>query len=324
MVLEICSGGELFDRIVEVEHYSEAEARIAFSQMVEAVGHCHKLNIVHRDLKPENLLYRGPLPDNTLKLADFGLAQIITPLTHLRTACGTPGYVAPEILQGKDYDKGVDMWSLGVILYILLCGFPPFYEDHTPELFRLIKKGQFDFPSPYWDDIDDSAKDLIKKLLVVDPKKRYSAADVFTHPWMGEEATAQGKEKKLIHFQGNMRRYNAKRKFKGVVQGVMMTNLLKKLMGKAKSADGAATPDEEGPDVLAVAAGEVVHGALHAITTPLPHQGRKVELDAEAAAALGGVPLEETPMSPSRTIAAGAAAPAAETAAAPADKPPAE
>ena len=175
MVLELSSGGELFDRIVEMEKYSEKEACHAFAQMTEAVGHCHKLGIVHRDLKPENLLYAGPIPDMTLKLADFGLAQIVTPMKHLTTACGTPGYVAPEILMGEAYDKEVDMWSLGVILYILLCGFPPFYEEHTPELFKIIKKGEYDFPSPYWDEISDDAKDLVNKLLVVDPKKRYVA-----------------------------------------------------------------------------------------------------------------------------------------------------
>ena len=139
MVLEVCAGGELFDRIVEMEHYSEKEACHAFAQMTEAVGHCHKLNIVHRDLKPENLLYEGEMPNMNLKLADFGLAQMLSPMKHLHTACGTPGYVAPEILKGKDYGKEGDMWSLGVILYILLCGFPPFYEEHTPELCKVIK-----------------------------------------------------------------------------------------------------------------------------------------------------------------------------------------
>ncbi|GMH70141.1 hypothetical protein TL16_g05335 [Triparma laevis f. inornata] len=238
MVLEVCAGGELFDRIVEMEHYSEKEACHAFAQMTEAVGHCHKLDIVHRDLKPENLLYEGEMPNMTLKLADFGLAQMLTPMKHLHTACGTPGYVAPEILKGKDYGKEVDMWSLGVILYILLCGFPPFYEEHTPELFKVIKRGEYDFPSPYWDEVGDTAKDLINKLLVVDPAKRYTAAQVFEHPWM--RAENHNEKGGLIHFQGNLKRYNAKRKFKGAIEGVMMANMLKRMLQvRRSSVEGA-------------------------------------------------------------------------------------
>jgi calcium/calmodulin-dependent protein kinase I len=239
MILELCQGGELFDRIVQLEHYSETQAMEAFTQMVEAVGHCHMLSIVHRDLKPENLLYQDALPNMCLKLADFGLAQIVSPSNRLHTACGTPGYVAPEILKGRNYDQSVDIWSLGVILYILLCGFPPFYEEHTPDLFRLIKKGQYEFPEPYWDDVSEGAKDLIRKLLVVDPKDRYTAAQIFEHPWMQpvpESTDADGavKPKPLIHFQGNLKKYNARRKFKGIVEGVMMTNIMKNLMTQAK------------------------------------------------------------------------------------------
>lgn len=198
--------------------------------MVEAVGHCHKLNIVHRDLKPENLLYEGVAPNMTLKLADFGLAQIVSAHTHMHTACGTPGYVAPEIIMGKEYDREVDMWSLGVILYILLCGFPPFYEEHTPELFKVIKKGEYDFPEPYWDDVSEEAKDLINKLLVVDPAKRLTAAQVFEHEWMKPEYYSDNPKKALVHFQGNLRKYNAKRKFKGAIEGVMMANMLARLV----------------------------------------------------------------------------------------------
>ncbi|GMH55722.1 hypothetical protein TrRE_jg10048 [Triparma retinervis] len=252
MILEICAGGELFDRIVEVEHYTENEARFAFSQMTEAVGHCHKVNIVHRDLKPENLLYEGPAPNMTLKLADFGLAQIVTPMKHLHTACGTPGYVAPEILKGKEYGAEVDMWSLGVILYILICGFPPFYEEHTPELFKIIKRGEYDFPEPYWDDVSEEAKDLISKLLIVDPKKRYTAAQVFEHPWMASEnQTKEGKP--LVHFIGNMKKYNAKRKFKGAIEGVMMANMMKRIMnaGRTLDAERAAAAEDVAGGVVA-------------------------------------------------------------------------
>jgi len=244
MILEVCSGGELFDRIVEVEHYTEKEAQMTFAQMVDAVGHCHSQKIVHRDLKPENLLYAGPPPNMDLKLADFGLASILSPLKSLHTACGTPGYVAPEILSGTIYGKEVDVWSLGVILYILLCGFPPFYEEHTPKLFEIIKRGDYDFPSPYWDDVSDDAKDLINKCLVVDPKDRYTCAQIFTHPWMkSENFDAEGKE--LVHFVGNLRKYNAKRKFKGAIHGIIMANNLKNIMDISRMAKTAPEPAPE-------------------------------------------------------------------------------
>ena len=236
MILELCSGGELFDRIVMFECYTENQAQEAFAQMTEAVGHCHRLDIVHRDLKPENLIYRGELPDMCLKLADFGLAQIVSPSNTLKSACGTPGYVAPEILKGMHYGKPVDIWSLGVILYILLCGFPPFYEEHTPDLFKVIKAGEYDFPEPYWDDVSELAKDLIKKLLVVDPKDRYDARQILDHPWMAESASDDPKmSKQLPHFQGNLRKYNARRKFKGVIHGVMVANIMRQFTKKTKA-----------------------------------------------------------------------------------------
>merc|ERR1711924_567938 len=142
-------------------HYSDLEAQRGFAQMTEAIGHCHSHGIAHRDLKPENLLYEAPEPNEVLKLADFGLAALLNEETAQMTACGTPGYVAPEILEGHGYGMQVDCWSLGVILYILLCGFPPFYNENTGELFKTIKRGTYDFPTPYWDAVSAEGKDLI-------------------------------------------------------------------------------------------------------------------------------------------------------------------
>ena len=180
MVLELCKGGELFDRIVAKEHYNEHEARVSFAQMVEAISHCHAHEVVHRDLKPENLLYQDKLgtPNaEVLKLADFGLASLLSPDHHLSTACGTPGYVSPEILtasKGHGYGKECDLWSLGVILYILLCGYPPFYDENNNNavIFKQIKAGAYTFADPYWTDISQEAKDIVRSLLTVDPKKR--------------------------------------------------------------------------------------------------------------------------------------------------------
>ena len=148
MALELCRGGELFDRIVAKQHYSEREARKCFAQMVEAIGHCHAHEIVHRDLKPENLLYadvEGTPNGEVIKLADFGLASIIHEDQHLKSICGSPGYLAPEILTRQGYGKEVDMWTCGVILYVLLAGYPPFWDPRNRErvIEAKIKKAEY-------------------------------------------------------------------------------------------------------------------------------------------------------------------------------------
>jgi len=177
---------------------------------VDAIRYCHSLGIAHRDLKPENLLYETKDAGSVIKVTDFGLARFINN-DMATTACGTPGYVAPEVLIGKGYGKEVDFWSIGVILYVLLCGFPPFYEETNQELFETIKKGKFDFPSPYWDDISDMAKGLIKGLLHVDPKKRMNADQILEHPWVLGEMTPR---KILPNVTDKIRDFNSKRKFK--------------------------------------------------------------------------------------------------------------
>jgi len=188
MVLEILRGGELFDRIVKRRFFSEAQAAQVIQCVVAAISYLHKIGVVHRDLKPENLLYATKEDDSIIKLTDFGLAKFTK--VKMATACGTPGYVAPEILSGKPYGPEVDLWSIGVILYILLCGFPPFFDENTPNLYRAIKQGRFDFPSPYWDDISDPAKNLISRLLTVDPKQRATSEQVLAHPWISNKISS--------------------------------------------------------------------------------------------------------------------------------------
>lgn len=191
MVLELLTGGELFDRIVQKGNYSEAEAAALTKTLLEALKYLHGINIVHRDLKPENLLYSTPQMNSEIKITDFGLAKAKEDGTNnLDTACGTPGYVAPEVLVGARYGAAVDIWSVGVILYILLCGFPPFYDESTRELYKQIRKGKFGFPAPYWTEISDSAKDVVKKCLTVDPEKRATPDELLAHPWIsGGEAS---------------------------------------------------------------------------------------------------------------------------------------
>ncbi|VTJ70241.1 Hypothetical predicted protein [Marmota monax] len=185
LIMEYVQGGDLFDAIIESVKFPEPDAALMIMDLCKALVHLHDKNIVHRDLKPENLLVqRNEDKSTTLKLADFGLAKhVVRPIF---TVCGTPTYVAPEILSEKGYGLEVDMWAAGVILYILLCGFPPFRspERDQDELFNIIQLGHFEFLAPYWDNISDAAKDLVSRLLVVDPKKRYTAHQVLQHPWI--------------------------------------------------------------------------------------------------------------------------------------------
>jgi len=184
IITEIVSGGELFDRIVNKGSYTEKDAAELVIKFVQALDYLHDKGIVHRDLKPENLLLKSVDNDTDVKLADFGLSKIMGEKVLMQTACGTPGYVAPEILQARGYGKEVDMWSVGVITYILICGFPPFYNENVPLLFESIMKADFDYPAEYWDDVSDDCVDFIDSLLVVDPKKRLSTKQALEHTWL--------------------------------------------------------------------------------------------------------------------------------------------
>jgi len=187
LVMELITGGELFDKIVERGQYSEKDASIIVKKMLSAVEYLHANGIAHRDLKPENLLLRSE-DETDVMLSDFGLSKIMSGNTMMETACGTPYYVAPEVLSGEGYDKEVDLWSVGVITYLLLCGFPPFYGESLPEVFEQIMKAEFDYPAPYWTDITPQAKDFISKLLVTDTVRRLTASQASEHPWVNSTA----------------------------------------------------------------------------------------------------------------------------------------
>jgi len=185
LVMELVKGKELFDKIVERGMYSEKDASNIIRQVVSAVEYLHDNGIAHRDLKPENLLSAGEGDDEIIKIADFGFSKSFGEEGEkLMTSCGSPGYVAPEILTAESYDKSVDLWSVGVIIYILLSGYPPFYADSAPALFKKIMDVKYDFDDSVWDDISESAKDIIRNLLVKDPNKRFTAKQCLNHPWV--------------------------------------------------------------------------------------------------------------------------------------------
>eukprot|EP01028_Stygiella_incarcerata_P002933 TRINITY_DN1559_c0_g1_i3.p1 TRINITY_DN1559_c0_g1~~TRINITY_DN1559_c0_g1_i3.p1 ORF type:complete len:315 (+),score=82.25 TRINITY_DN1559_c0_g1_i3:145-1089(+) len=192
LVLPLLEGGELFERLVNdhPDGYSEADASRIIRTILEAVAYMHSNGIAHRDLKPENILYATKAHDSPLMITDFGLAKITTPEVMMKTACGTPTYVAPEVLlaeeDGTTYGLQADMWSVGVIAYVLLCGYPPFFSptDDPDELFDHIIDGEFDFPQDPWASISFYAKDFIRNLLTKDPRARLEAKKALDHPWL--------------------------------------------------------------------------------------------------------------------------------------------
>lgn len=238
LVTEFVSGGELFDRIVEKTFYSEKEARDLVKILLGAIKYCHDKDVVHRDLKPENLLLMSADDDASIKLADFGFAKTVTKDdAGLVTTCGTPGYVAPEILEGAPYGKPVDVWSIGVITYILLAGYPPFHDDSQPILFRKIRKGKYQYDSPYWDNVSDDAKDFISRMLVVDPKNRATATELLEHRWIVDSEVATVP---LTSALTELRRFHARKKFKAAVHSVQATISMNKVLSSSSSSLGSS------------------------------------------------------------------------------------
>ncbi|KAH7834182.1 hypothetical protein Vadar_013504 [Vaccinium darrowii] len=192
IVMELCAGGELFDRIVQKGHYSERKAAGLIKTIVGVVEACHSLGVMHRDLKPENFLFDSADEDAKLQATDFGLSIFYKPGQYFSDVVGSPYYVAPEVLH-KYYGPEIDVWSAGVILYILLSGAPPFWAETDTGIFRQILKGKLDFESDPWPLISESAKDLIQKMLCRDPRKRISAHEVLCHPWIVDDRVAPDK-----------------------------------------------------------------------------------------------------------------------------------
>ncbi|KAF7695702.1 hypothetical protein HF521_007425 [Silurus meridionalis] len=248
------TGGELLDRILKQGSYTEKDASHVILQVLEAVKYLHQLDIVHRDLKPENLLYETPFQDSKIVLSDFGLSKIADQ-GFLSTACGTPAYVAPELLQEKTYGKEVDLWAMGVISFILLCGYPPFYDDSDTELYKQIIEAKVEFDSPYWDDISDSAKDFIVHLLEKDPKRRFNCEQALQHLWISGRAALE----KNIHssVSEQIQKNFAKSQWKRAFNATMLVHHLRKKAHTSEekepdtstgTADGAPFPTAGLPD----------------------------------------------------------------------------
>ncbi|XP_030835155.1 calcium/calmodulin-dependent protein kinase type II subunit alpha isoform X9 [Strongylocentrotus purpuratus] len=228
LVFDLVTGGELFEDIVAREYYSEADASHCIQQILESVEHCHKNLIVHRDLKPENLLLASKLKGAAVKLADFGLAIELDNGEQWYGFAGTPGYLSPEVLRKDPYGKPVDIWACGVILYILLVGYPPFWDEDQHRLYSQIKAGAYDYPSPEWDTVTPEAKNLIDSMLTVNPGKRISACQALKHPWiqlMNDRLQNRDRYASAMHRQETvdcLKKFNARRKLKGAILTTML------------------------------------------------------------------------------------------------------
>ncbi|GMR47752.1 hypothetical protein PMAYCL1PPCAC_17947 [Pristionchus mayeri] len=222
LVFDLVTGGELFEDIVAREFYSEADASHCIQQILESIAYCHSNCIVHRDLKPENLLLASKAKGAAVKLADFGLAiEVSADAEAWFGFAGTPGYLSPEVLKKDPYGKPVDIWACGVILYILLVGYPPFWDEDQHRLYAQIKAGAYDYPSPEWDTVTPEAKSLIDSMLTTNPKKRITAHEALRVPWIcNRERVASA-----MHRQDTvdcLKKFNARRKLKAAISAVAM------------------------------------------------------------------------------------------------------
>jgi len=215
LVMELCSGGELFDRIIESGHFTEVQAAILMQQIIRAIYYMHENHVCHRDLKPENFLFmtKETIEKNLLKIIDFGLSCKFDANQVLNTKAGTPYYVAPQVLAGK-YDQLSDLWSCGVIMYVMLCGYPPFFGETDSEVLSKVKLGNFSFNAADWKNVSEDAKNLIRMLLKMNPKDRYTAEQALNHEWIKNKAPKATNVSLQSGFVDNLRNFRSQNKLK--------------------------------------------------------------------------------------------------------------
>ncbi|XP_010924783.1 calcium-dependent protein kinase 1 isoform X1 [Elaeis guineensis] len=223
LVMELCEGGELFDRIIAKGHYSERAAAALCREIVTVVHICHSMGVMHRDLKPENFLFLNKKEDSPLKATDFGLSVFFKPGEVFKDIVGSAYYVAPEVLR-QNYGPEADIWSAGVILYILLSGVPPFWAENEQGIFDAVLRGHIDFSSEPWSSISSGAKELVKKMLRQDPKERLTAGQILNHPWIREDGEASDKPLDITVLS-RMKQFRAMNKLKKVALKVIAESL---------------------------------------------------------------------------------------------------
>ncbi|XP_052335209.1 calcium/calmodulin-dependent protein kinase type II delta chain-like isoform X10 [Oncorhynchus keta] len=320
LLFDLVTGGELFEDIVAREYYSEADASHCITQILDSVHHIHQHDIVHRDLKPENLLLASKCKNAAVKLADFGLAiEVQGDQQAWFGFAGTPGYLSPEVLRKEAYGKPVDIWACGVILYILLVGYPPFWDEDQHKLYQQIKAGAYDFPSPEWDTVTPEAKNLINQMLTINPAKRITAQEALKHPWVCQRSTVAS----MMHRQETvecLKKFNARRKLKGAVLTAMLVSrnfsaaksLLNKkadvkeaqttvihnpMDGTKESTDSSTTVEDE--DVKATKLPDLF-GVVRRASGPMSDREGGTSTPPPAAPSTASPPMAHTPMQLSR------------------------
>ncbi|KAG0002557.1 hypothetical protein BGZ80_010840 [Entomortierella chlamydospora] len=271
LVTDLAEGGELFDQLLKKGFYTEGDAARLVYQILLGVEYLHSLGIVHRDLKPENLLFEDKSENAKLMITDFGLSKVLTNGNDvLMTACGTPGYVAPEVLEQIGHGKPVDMWSIGVIAYTLLCGYTPFWGEDQPSLFESIISGEYEYEEEYWKDVSPLAKGFIDTLLRK-ASERPTASQALTHPWfravLEQDMVTPVSPAESVNLMPGMRKnFNARQAFKKAVRAV---GLIKKMAGaQASFASGEDANNEtiiggkKGRPSSALSFQDVVNAAL--------------------------------------------------------------
>mmetsp|Transcript_38327 Transcript_38327/g.101536 ORF Transcript_38327/g.101536 Transcript_38327/m.101536 type:complete len:499 (+) Transcript_38327:91-1587(+) len=253
LVMELCKGGELFDRIIEAGSFNESQAATLMQQIIRAIYYMHENSICHRDLKPENFLFmtKDPISKNLLKIIDFGLSCEFKPGQVLTTKAGTPYYVAPQVLAGK-YDHMSDLWSCGVIMFVLLCGYPPFFGDTDAEVLSKVRLGNFTFNAADWKNVSEDAKGLIRCLLKMNPKDRYTAQQCMNHVWIKEKAPKAKNAPISNNFVDNLRGFRSQNKLKkaalhiiaGELSDSQIKNLRETFQALDNNGDGLLTSAE--------------------------------------------------------------------------------
>jgi len=226
LILELATGGELFDRIIDAGHFTEVQAAIVMQHMFRAIFYMHESHICHRDIKPENFLFttKDPIEKSLLKVIDFGLACKFDPASVMTTKAGTPYYVAPQVLAGK-YDQASDMWSLGVVMYVLLCGYPPFYGDTDADVLAKVRLGNFSFNAADWKSISEDAKTLIRHLLKMNPRDRYTGEQSLNHVWVKNKAPKAQDVALGSGLVNNLRGFRSQNKLKKAALHVIASQL---------------------------------------------------------------------------------------------------
>ncbi|GAB7354701.1 hypothetical protein MBLNU459_g5119t2 [Dothideomycetes sp. NU459] len=271
IVTQLATGGELFDRICEKGRYTEKDASVTIRQVLEAVNYLHHKDVVHRDLKPENLLYLTKADDSEIVLADFGIAKHLdSPDGVLKTMAGSFGYAAPEVMLKKGHSKPVDMWSLGVITYTLLCGYSPFRSENMADLIEETKHGRIIFHERYWKDVSKEAKDFIMTLLQPAPEKRASSAEALKNPWIaGKGATDH-------NLLPEIRAYMAKARLRRGIEMVKLANRIESLKMQEDEEQSAPQDGDVPAHGLEAAGQELSSGLPLESGLKVPEQGPEV------------------------------------------------